>query len=39
LLKKSNITPVIVFDGGKLKIKSKIEKGRNKNREDNKLKA
>lgn len=30
---------MIVFDGGKLKIKSKIEKGRNKNREDNKLKA
>ena len=39
MLKKAGITPVIVFDGGKLKIKEKIERTRGKNRDDNKAKA
>jgi len=39
MLKRSEITPIIVFDGGKLKIKENIENSRGKNREDNKAKA
>jgi 5'-3' exonuclease len=39
MLRKAGVTPIIVFDGGKLKIKEKVEKHRGKNREDNKAKA
>jgi hypothetical protein len=39
MLRKAGVTPIIVFDGGKLKIKEKIENQRGKNREDNKAKA
>jgi exonuclease-1 len=39
MLKRSEVTPIIVFDGGKLKIKENIENSRGKNREDNKAKA
>jgi exonuclease 1 len=39
MLKKAGVTPIIVFDGGKLKIKENVEKTRNRNREENKQKA
>jgi len=39
MLKKAGVTPVIVFDGGKLKIKEKVEKRRGDNREDKQQKA
>jgi hypothetical protein len=39
MLKRFDVTPIIVFDGGKLKIKEKIEKSRGSNREAFKAKA
>lgn len=39
LLTKAQVTPIIVFDGGKLKMKKSVEKERNKNREESRIKA
>lgn len=33
VLRKAKVTPVVIFDGGKLKAKKGIEKGRDRNRE------
>jgi 5'-3' exonuclease len=38
-LRANQVTPIIVFDGGKLKIKEKVEKTRGKNRDDKKQQA
>ena len=39
MLQRNQVIPIIIFDGGKLKMKKGVEKERNKNREDAKLKA
>ena len=32
-MRDCNVTPVMVFDGGKLQMKKSVEEGRKKNRE------
>ena len=39
MLQRCQVTPVIVFDGGKLKMKKGVEKDRDANREENRKKA
>lgn len=34
MLLKAKVTPIVVFDGGKLKMKKHVEKDRHKNREE-----
>ena len=39
MMRAHDVTPVMVFDGGKLKMKKSIEEGRKKNREKCREKA
>ena len=39
MMLKNDVTPVVIFDGGKLKMKKNVEKGRENHREKAKQEA